>query len=539
MTSQLTESALPKARLIVDLMRQFNLSVQPASKIDGALFTGLSVSSSEIQRGEIFVAVQGLKAHGARFAPAALAAGAGAILTDAAGAQILADPDSGLSGFEIVLVAQPNTDLRELMARAATWFHGEASQKVAIAGVTGTNGKTTTTFFLDAILRGVGQTTGLIGTIEMRLGAEHKAAVRTTVEAPVLQEFFARAVAQNIDSVSMEVSSHALSLHRVTGTRFAVVGFTNLQHDHLDFHHTMEEYFQAKADLFTTKYADAAVINVDDQYGWRLAQETELECVTIASDPQGTHYAEATWRVVETRVATDGRGVDFALAGPHGAVIQSFSPLLGSVNVANAALATLMALQMGVAPEQIPDGLKRLGVVPGRMEVVSAPHQPLTIVDYAHTTEALEFALKSLGQRHQNGNGKLIVVFGAAGERDATKRPDMGAVTVTLADRVLVTDDDPYQEDRGAIRAQIIRGAQQTQRYLQCNEFDRAQLLQDYAVREDAITAAITMAGTEDTVLIAGRGHEAIQDLAGVQHELDDRVFARAVLARVFPEPGA
>lgn len=539
MTSQITESAWPQPRLITDLMQQFNVSAQPTAKVDGAFFTGLSVSSAEIQKGEIFVAVQGLKAHGARFAQDALAAGASAVLTDAAGAQFLVAPESGVAGSEIVLVAQPGADLRELMARVATWFHNEPSATVAVAGVTGTNGKTTTTFFLDAIMRGVGQRTGLIGTIEMRLGEEHKAAVRTTVEAPVLQDFFARAVEQDIDTVSMEVSSHALSLHRVTGTKFAVVGFTNLQHDHLDFHHTMEEYYQAKAALFTPQYAAAAVINVDDKYGWRLAQETDLECVSIASQPDGPHFQEATWRVLDERVAKDGRGVDFVLAGPHGAVIPSFSPLLGSVNVANAGLATLMALQLGIAPQQITDGLKRLGVVPGRMEVVSAPHQPLTIVDYAHTTEALEFALTSLGERHIDGTGKLIVVFGAAGERDASKRPDMGRVAVQLADRVLVTDDDPYQEDRGDIRSQIIAGAQESEHYLKLSAHDRELLLQDYAVREDAITAAISMADPTDTVLIAGRGHESIQDLAGVQHELDDRVFARGVLARVFPAPEA
>lgn len=519
-------------RVLGDLAQRFDLQLLPADATS-IPFSGFSVSSLEILKGEVFVAIKGLKAHGARFAQGALDRGAAAILTDDEGLAalrhgILADPDA-----VPILVSSRDSDLRELLARGSAWFYDDPSQVVPIAGVTGTNGKTTTTFFLDSIMRGVGKQTGLIGTIEMRLGEQHTPSVRTTVEAPVLQEFFARARDLNVGCISMEVSSHALSLHRVTGTKFGVVGFTNLQRDHLDFHHTMAEYFDTKAQLFTAEYADAAVINIDDEYGWKLFGQTDIEAVSIASDPQGVHFYDATWRVENTQVA--GHGVNFDLSGPHGARTSTYSPLLGSVNVANAALATLMALQMGVSPEDIKEGLTRLAVVPGRMEVVSVSGQPTTIVDYAHTTEALEFALSSLGERHRTGGGQLIVVFGAAGERDASKRPEMGRVAIELAQSVLVTDDDPYNEDRGQIRKEILDGAKATASYRSMSGEEQRARLQDFAVREDAIKAALTMATPHDTVLIAGRGHETIQDLAGVQHVLDDRSYARTVLAKNFP----
>lgn len=517
-----------------DLAQRFDLQLLGADAATHS-FTGLSVSSQDINNGEIFVAIKGFKAHGARFAQGALDRGAAGILTDTEGlatlrSGLLANPDA-----TPIMVSADGSDLRELTARAAAWFYGEPSQTIPIAGVTGTNGKTTTTFFLDSIMRGVGQLTGLIGTIEMRLGDQHTPSVRTTVEAPVLQDFFAQARDLDVTCVSMEVSSHALSLQRVTGTKFSVVGFTNLQRDHLDFHHTMAEYFDAKAQLFTAEFADAGVINIDDEYGWKLFGQTKIEAISIASDPQGAHFYDATWRVDNVQVADHSRGVHFDLIGPHGARLSSYSPLLGSVNVANAGLATLMALQLGVSPDNIKNGLTKLAVVPGRMEVVSVPGQPITIVDYAHTTEALEFALKSLGERHCKGDGQLIVVFGAAGERDASKRPQMGRVAMELAQSVLVTDDDPYNEDRGFIRKQILDGARATSTYQSLPSQEQSARLQDFAVREDAIAAAISMATPQDTVLIAGRGHETIQDLAGVQHVLDDRAYARLVLDGYFP----
>lgn len=520
--------------MLNDLARRFDLQLLPAG-VKTIPFTGFSVSSNEIAEGQVFVAIKGLKAHGARFAQAALDRGAAGILTDLEG---LAALRGGLltSPETTPILVSSGSDLRQLMARAAGWFYNDPSLTVPIAGVTGTNGKTTTTFFLDSIMRSVGQLTGLIGTIEMRLADQHTPSVRTTVEAPVLQQFFAQARELGVTCVSMEVSSHALSLHRVTGTKFGVVGFTNLQRDHLDFHHTMQEYFETKAQLFSAEFADAAVINIDDEYGWKLFNQTEIESVSIATDTQGAHFFDATWRVENAQVA--GHGVNFDLVGPHGAQIASYSPLLGSVNVANAGLATLMALQMGVSPENIKDGLTRLAVVPGRMEVVSVLGQPTTIVDYAHTTEALEFALTSLGERHQDGDGQLIVVFGAAGERDASKRPDMGRVAFELAHSVLVTDDDPYNEDRVTIRKEILDGARTTETYRSLSRHEQLTRLQDFAVREDAITAAVAMATPQDTVLIAGRGHETIQDLAGVQHSLDDRAYARTVLAQYFPVQG-
>ena len=520
-------------RRLADLADHFDLTVGFAAPLGDREFMGLSVSTKDLATGEIFVALQGIKAHGIRFADQAVASGAAAILTDPAGLAQLTE--QAARPTVPVLVCAPGVDLRDLMATCAGWFYANPSSTVSVAGVTGTNGKTTTCFFLDAILRGAGRTTGIIGTIEMRLGDQTVPAVRTTVEAPVLQNFLAQAVAQGVQNVSMEVSSHALSLSRVAGTHFEVVGFTNLQRDHLDFHHTMDEYFEAKAALFVPGVAGSAVINIDDDYGWRLARLTSergLPAVTIASIEHLDHFQNADWRVTKQEVT--GHGVDFELTGRDGQTLSSYSPLLGSVNVANAALATLMARAMHIDLADINRGLRELAVVPGRMEVVSTKGQPLTIVDYAHTTDALEFALTSLRARQidEGADGKIYVVFGAAGERDAGKRPDMGRVTMELADFVAVTDDDPYAEDRATIRGHILSGARESAVYQSLSPAERAERLRDFAVREDAMTWALTHAGPADTVLIAGRGHETIQDLDGVQHELDDRVFAREILAR-------
>jgi UDP-N-acetylmuramoyl-L-alanyl-D-glutamate--2,6-diaminopimelate ligase len=479
----------------------------------------------------VFVALAGLKAHGARFAAGAVAQGASVILTDHAGVQVLAEQDFGDSAP--VIVQGPQGDLlRGEMAQWASRIYGAPSQRLSVSGLTGTNGKTTTAFFLDAIHRWVGERTALLGTVEMRLADVAVPSTRTTVESPVLQGFFSRCVQEGIDHVTMEVSSHALALARVDGTRFGVVGFTNLQHDHLDFHHTMDEYFEAKASLFSPGFAAHGVVVADDKWGRKLAVEAAVPVDSITTRLCDEPLFDADWRVTRTELSRDGLGVDFTLTHRQGEQIESHSPLLGAVNVSNAALATVMALRQGVSPEQIRLGLQHLAIVPGRMEVVSQPGQPLTIVDYAHTAEALEFALDSLRTtHHMDGVGRLIVVFGAAGDRDASKRPFMGAVAGEYADVIYVTDDDPYSEDPAKICDEVAAGVFTSPRFAALSEAEQHERLFVVSPREEAIAAAIASARLEDTVLIAGRGHELIQDLDGYQHELDDRVFARARLA--------
>ena len=497
--------------------------------LEGRTISGITVSTQDVSEGDLFVALSGLRTHGAQFAAQAIEQGARAVLTDHAGARILRELD--VLEDVIILLGPAEQDLRATMARCASAIYADASKDIAISGITGTNGKTTTAFFLDAIMRAAGEKTALLGTVEMRLGEKFVASTRTTVEAPVLQGFFARCVQEDVSHVTMEVSSHALALHRVTGTHFDVVGFTNLQRDHLDFHHTMEEYFEAKAQLFTPQYAQRGVVVVDDTWGRTLADNAAIPVTTVSTGLSDDPEFHADWRASNVRLSESGTGLDFDLVHSDGHTIASHSPLLGSVNVSNAALATLMAVEQNITVSDIVRGLRDLAVVPGRMEVVSEPGDPLVIVDYAHTTEALDFAVSSLRQtHHSNGVGRLIVVFGAAGERDATKRPHMGAAVFPYADVMIVTDDDPYSEDPVSIRNEVLAGVEILDEYVALAPQVRAEQVLNIAPREDAITHAIQLAGPQDTVLLAGRGHETIQEIAGVKHHLDDRAFARNLL---------
>ncbi|WP_051196707.1 UDP-N-acetylmuramoyl-L-alanyl-D-glutamate--2,6-diaminopimelate ligase [Jonesia quinghaiensis] len=494
--------------------------------------TGMGIQTSLIKPGDIYVAVQGQRTHGARFAEQARARGAVAVLTDEAGVEICGQSPE-LKDFP-VFAAKTGIDLRHTAGHMAARLYGNPGSELLLVGITGTNGKTTTTFFLDAILRAAGHKTGLMGTVEVRLAEQAVPSTRTTVEAPVLQGYLSRCMEEGVSAVSMEVSSHALSLGRVAGARFDVVGFTNLQRDHLDFHGTMTDYFRAKAQLFSAEYARIGVVNVDDEWGYELARTAEIDTWSLATTESRARETNATWRVAKVTPFIAGEGSEFVLAGPDGEELTGHTALPGIVNVANAALAALMARAANISPQVIVAGLKSLQAIPGRMEVVSRPDEPLTIVDYAHTTDALNFALSSMRQdlahRDEPGESRLIVVFGAAGERDAGKRPDMGRVAVQHADIVLVADDDPYNESRPQIRRDILDGAlPEVDRQ---REQGREVSIKNFERREDAIDEAISIASDRDIILIAGRGHERIQDLAGVQHELDDRVHARQALLR-------
>lgn len=490
---------------------------------------GIAIGSASVEQGDLFVALSGLKTHGVHFAADALARGAVAVLTDPAGVDVL----NAAGGLDVPLLVSEVADLRAVTAQCAAFLYGNPSADIRMAGITGTNGKTTSSFFLDAIARAAGERTGLLGTVEIRLGEDSEPSERTTVEAPVLQGFLARCKDVGTSLVTMEVSSHALALSRVRGTHFKVVGFTNLQHDHLDFHHTMEEYFEAKAVLFSAEYADRGVIVADDSWSRKLAAQSEIPLQTISTPLSDDLNFQATWKVVNVRLADHGLGLDFDLEGPDGARLASHSPLLGDVNVSNAALASIMARDLGYSPEDILRGLTQLAIVPGRMEVVSGPGEPLVIVDYAHTTEALEFALRSLrASHHAQGQGKLIGLTGSAGERDATKRPAMGRAVFDLADIAIITDDDPYSEDMSRIRSDLLEGITSSTQFQALDEREREARVLEIAGRGKAIEKAIELAKEGDTVLLAGRGHETIQEINGVKHHLDDRAFAREVLRR-------
>lgn len=498
---------------------------------------GITVNSTAAEPGDVFVAVAGLKSHGAHFAQSAIERGAVAVLTDNAGVAHLRHIGviDALGNSAVPIILGPSGPLlRHEMARWASIIYGNKSAVLGVSAITGTNGKTTTAFFLDAIHRAAGTPTALLGTVAMRLGDVEVPSERTTVEAPVLQGFFARCVEEGIRHVTMEVSSHALVLDRVTGTTFGVVGFTNLQHDHLDFHRTMQEYFEAKAQLFSATYARSGVVVADDSWGRKLIAQAPIPVVSIVTELCDDMSFQADYRTANVRLAANNLGLDFDILSKNGRVIASHSPLLGAVNVSNAALATVMALTEGVAEEDILDGLRDLATVPGRMEVVSEPEQPLVIVDYAHTSEAMDFAMDSLKKTHHaSGEGRLIVVFGSAGERDTVKRPIMGEVAFKYADVVIVTDDDPYSDEPSEIRNQILAGIYGLPEYSALSDEEKLNRVLNVEPREAAIELAINIANAGDTVLLAGRGHETIQDIDGVQHVLDDREYARKILSKL------
>ncbi|WP_307857557.1 UDP-N-acetylmuramoyl-L-alanyl-D-glutamate--2,6-diaminopimelate ligase [Paenarthrobacter sp. DKR-5] len=481
----------------------------------GVRVCGLSLNSRTVLPGDLYVALPGAARHGADFVPQAVAAGAVAVLTDPAGAARLSD-----AGVPVLAAHDP----RALVGGLSGFIYRSQpaeGPRPALFGVTGTNGKTTTTYFINSLQRALGRTTGLIGTIEILAGSEPIPSLLTTPESTEVHGLLALMRERRIDGAAMEVSSHALAYHRVDGVRFDVVGFTNLTQDHLDLHGTMDDYFATKAQLFTAERAAAAVVTVDDEWGRRLAGLSGAPATTLATTADAG--ADADWRVTERE--HEGLGTRFVLAHRDGTRLRLRTGLPGEFNVANAALAALMVLTSGVPLEQLQaavDGQDPFTVqVPGRMQLVGTA--PAAIVDFAHNPDALARALRAVRSPEQGA--KVIVVFGATGQRDQTKRPTMGAIAAELADVVIITDDDPHDEDAAAIRADVLAGARRADAEGSLGR----QILEVYP-RADAIERAVSLASAADTILVAGRGHEVWQEVKGVNLALDDRVELRSAL---------
>lgn len=509
--SAVLDAAGPGARLVA--------ATGAGEQGDAAAATvdGVCLDSRAVQPGDLYAALPGAHAHGASYAPQALRAGAAAILTDEAGAQLIGE-------VPVPVLVVP--DARAVLGELAATVYGTAADAPQLLAVTGTNGKTTTTYLLRSLLDALGRTSGLIGTIEILAGDEPIPSVLTTPEAPQLHALMARMREAGVQSAAMEVSSHALSFRRVAGLRFAVSGFTNLTQDHLDLHGSMEGYLAAKAELFTPGYTGAAVITVDGEYGREMAERSADAGVPTRTLATGAGrgvdatVAGADYAVID--VSRDGLGHRFTLVTPGDGRIDAFTGLPGEFNVSNAALALAMLLESGLEPQavqtlltQVPEALTPS--VPGRMQVVHT--HPTAIVDFAHNPDALVRALSSVS----TGAGRVILVFGATGERDTTKRPIMGAVAARHADVVIVTDDDPHGEDPAPIRAQILAGAREAA--------GEGVTVLEVAPRAAAIAEAARLAGDDDVVLVAGRGHEIWQEVAGVNVPLDDREELRAAFA--------
>ena len=505
----------------------------------GVLVRGAVLDSRAVRPGDLYAALPGARAHGADFTAAAVSAGAACVLTDAEGARRAASP-----GVPVVVVDDPRAVLGDLAARVhGTGVHagqdagGGSGRGPVLLGITGTNGKTTTAYLLEGALSALGRTTGLVGTVETRVAGEVVASTRTTPEATDLHALLARMARAGVEVAALEISSHALVLHRVDGAVVDVAAFTNLSQDHLDFHADLEEYFAAKASLFTPRRARRGVVVVDDAWGRRLAATAGIPVVTVATAPG----QDADWTAHE--LVVEETGTRFALLGPDGQRLELRAPLPGAFNVANTALAAVVLLEAApllpgpTTAEAVAAGLARAGAVPGRLEVVVPPggrrgadgdRLPRVLVDYAHTPDAVAAALAAV---RPSTAGRLVVVLGAGGDRDRGKRGPMGAAAARLADVVVVTDDNPRSEDPAAVRAAVLAGATAPGGG-PGGSGPSAQVL-EVADRAGAIRAALDAAGPGGTVLVAGKGHERGQETAGVVHPFDDRDEVRAALAAV------
>jgi UDP-N-acetylmuramoyl-L-alanyl-D-glutamate--2,6-diaminopimelate ligase len=458
---------------------------------DGVEVSGLAFDNRAVAEGTLFFCVPGFTRDGHDFAPDAVARGAAALVVQR---------PLGLGVPEVVVA-----DVRAAMALAAARFHGDPTARLRVVGITGTNGKTTSAFLVREALEAAGIRTGLLGTVKSVVGGEERAVERTTPEAIDLQATFAEMLAAGDEACVMEVSSHALTLHRASAIHFAVALFTNLTQDHLDFHPSMEEYFLAKRGLFAMS-PGVAIVNADDEYGQRLAGE--FDCVTFAID------AEADYRA--TGVATSFTGSTFTAETPEGAVAMR-TPMPGVFNVRNVLGAFAAAQAMGVAGDVAAEALAGAGRVPGRFEAVDAGQPFAVIVDYSHTPDSLENALHAA---RELARGRVICVFGAGGDRDRGKRPVMGEIAARLADVAIVTSDNPRSEPPEAIIDEVVAGI--------TGPFERE------VDRRRAIERAVALAEEGDVVLIAGKGHELGQEFAdGRKEPFDDVQVARDALGAV------
>jgi UDP-N-acetylmuramoyl-L-alanyl-D-glutamate--2,6-diaminopimelate ligase len=478
------------------------LSTLPGELIGADLtVTGVTSGTTFVRPGDLFAGLPGSKAHGASYALRAIEAGAIAVLTDGDGRAFVPD------GVPVLLV----DDVRMQLGAISSQIYGSPSSKLTVLGVTGTSGKTTTTFLMEAGLRAAGRVPGLIGTVGIHIGDTELKTAFTTPEAPELQALLAVMVEAGVTDVAMEVSSHALSLGRVNGVAFDVGGFTNLSEDHLDFHADMEDYFRAKVELF--REGVWPVVVIDDVWGRRLMD-------IVGAGTSVSSSAVGQWHIsgaVEDRA--DGSTQFLVGRRSPELTVEAACAIPGRYNVANVVLALAMLAQVGVDVVVAAEAISR-ATVPGRMEPVSVGQPYLAVVDYSHKPAAVDGAITALRPLTR---GRLIVVLGCGGDRDRGKRPTMGEIAARGADLLIVTDDNPRSEVAADIRRAMLDGA------LAVPVEERGEVI-EIGDRVEAIAAAVAAAQEGDTVLVAGKGHELGQEIAGVVYPFDDRIVLRNAL---------
>lgn len=513
--------ANPPRRELSELATRFARDVR--GDLTGVAASGITLATADLRPGEAFVAIQGVNRHGAEFSVAAAEKGAVAVITDEAGAAI-AEP----SGLPVLIVDDPRAVLGELSA----WVYGTGADDPLplLFATTGTNGKTSVSHLLEGILDQLGVVTGLSSTAERHIAGEVIVSRLTTPEASEMHALLALMRERDVEAVAVEVSAQALSRHRVDGIRFDVAGFTNLSHDHLDDYADMEEYFEAKLPLFLPDRSNRGVVCLDSPSGALVVERAGIPVVTvgtpsIAADPDAA--ARADWVVViDDERAT---GTTFTLTGPAGSLTTTV-PVIGPHMAANAALAIVMLLEGGYAWERIVSALERDGGIrahlPGRTQLVSGERGPAVFVDFGHSPDAFE---KTLAAVRRVTPGKVVMLFGADGDRDASKRYDMARTAVEGSDILVVTDHHPRFEDPDSIRRTLVEGARAARPDAEIHEFSPP---------EKAIVAAVGLVGEGDAILWAGPGHQDYRDIRGVRTPYSARELARRALrAAGWPVP--
>lgn len=502
-----------KIQTLNNLMNYINSTYYKGNKDIG--ISGISLDTKSIRKGDLYIALPGIKTHGAFYVKKAIELGASAVLTDSQGIEII---NNIPMIHEIPIFCKRNP--RKYIGRLSSIIYGTENKIPTMFGITGTNGKTTTSYLIRSLLNTLNKKTGLIGTIEILAGNESIPSVLTTPEANDIHGLLSLMNEKKINSTVMEVSSHAIEFNRIDSLMFDVVGFTNLTQDHLDLHSTMENYFTSKAKLFQARYARSGVIIIDDVWGEKLAYETAIKKITLSLTGK-----DADWTMIQCNKNKMNYGHNFILKKKDGTCFSAEINMPGLFNIANAALAIIMVYESGINKSKIQNALNNDPFniqVPGRMEVICK--KPLAIVDFAHNPNAMKLAINTA--RFQNKNGKLIIVFGATGERDTGKRKEMAQIAAKNADIVIITDDDPHDEPAYKIRKQI-------QDVALCAAKQNANIL-NIAPRQQAIYSAVTLAKDEDTLLIAGRGHETVQEIMGEYIDMDDRIILANALNTKF-----
>lgn len=512
----------PPRRALAELVDRFGRDVH-GDTADIHL-SGITLATADLRAGEAFVAIRGVNRHGAEFAPIAAEKGAMAVITDEAGAEIAAS-----CGLPIVIVDDP----RAVLGNLSAWVYGTgASDPLPLLfGTTGTNGKTSVSHLLQGIFNQLGVVSGLSSTAERHIAGEVIVSRLTTPEASEMHALLALMSERNVEAVAVEVSAQALSRHRVDGIVFDVAGFTNLSHDHLDDYADMEEYFQAKLPLFSPERARRGVISLDSPSGARVVRGSHIPVVTvgtpsIAADPDAA--ADADWVVT----IDDERqsGTVFTLTGRDGRALTTLVPVIGQHMAANAGLAIVMLLEAGYEWARITAAFERdgqiLAYLPGRTQFISGETGPAVYVDFGHSPDAFE---KTLAAVRRVTPGKLLMLFGADGDRDPSKRFDMARTAVQGSDILVVTDHHPRFEDAASIRATLVEGARRARPDAEIHE---------YSPPEKAIVAAVDLVGDGDAILWAGPGHQDYRDIRGVRTPYSARELARrALIAAGWPAP--